>query len=89
MAARKKITCITRTNKTDFHEHISHVGSAGWKDAAETAIRNIENGYYGYYVLKGGHDVKVVVASRNGRKYLKTENDGDSPDNLLRLPECK
>jgi len=30
-----------------------------------------------------------IVASRNGRKYLKTTTDGDRPDNLLSLAECK
>ncbi|WP_414648332.1 DUF3892 domain-containing protein, partial [Dinghuibacter sp.] len=35
-----------------------------------------------------GRSVNVVVAQRNGRKYLKTEADAYRPDNLLSLPEC-
>lgn len=30
----------------------------------------------------------VVAVSRNGNKYVKTQNDGDQPNNLLKLPEC-
>jgi hypothetical protein len=30
-----------------------------------------------------------VVASRLGVKYLKTVRDGESPDNLLSLPDCR
>ena len=29
-----------------------------------------------------------VAVSHYGNKYLKTENDGEQPDNLLALPEC-
>ncbi|MDD5382312.1 MAG: DUF3892 domain-containing protein, partial [Candidatus Margulisbacteria bacterium] len=28
------------------------------------------------------------VAIRSGRKYLKTEADGEAPNNLLSLPTC-
>ena len=30
----------------------------------------------------------VIVAVHNGNKYIKTENDGLHPNNLLALPEC-
>jgi hypothetical protein len=32
---------------------------------------------------------ELEVVPRNGKKYVKTKNDGDEPDNLLRRPECK
>jgi hypothetical protein len=35
-----------------------------------------------------GRTVWVKVAVHGGRKYLKTENDGYSPDNLLALRDC-
>jgi hypothetical protein len=31
----------------------------------------------------------IVGTSRYGHKYLKTEADGEQPDNLLSLPECR
>lgn len=41
-----------------------------------------------FYSFVGGHERNVIVATRNGTKYLKTEADSDTPDNLLSLPEC-
>lgn len=52
------------------------------------AIAGIENGTYRFFVNAGGRSVRVVVAVRLGRKYLKTEADGETPNNLLSLPEC-
>lgn len=83
--SRLQVTCIT---KNSDYERITHIGGAGWRHSEEEAIRNIENGWSEYHISKNGHDVKVIVSSRNGRKYLKTVNDGDSPDNLLSLPRC-
>lgn len=37
---------------------------------------------------RGGRPAKVVVAIRNGRKFLKTESGGAEPDGLPRLPGC-
>jgi hypothetical protein len=33
-------------------------------------------------------DAGKTVATRLGRKYLKTIADADQPNNLLALPEC-
>jgi len=30
----------------------------------------------------------IVSNSAAGNKYLKTQNDGEQPNNLLSLPEC-
>ncbi|WP_293875992.1 MULTISPECIES: DUF3892 domain-containing protein [unclassified Sphingomonas] len=36
-----------------------------------------------------GSTVQVIVArSVSGNKYLKTQSDGEQPNNLLSLPEC-
>ena len=43
---------------------------------------------WNYYTSVNGHSAWVIVAVHNGRKYLKTQADGYSPDNLLALPEC-
>ncbi len=40
------------------------------------------------YVIVGGREVKVVLATHEGREYLKTEADGYAPNNLPNLPEC-
>jgi hypothetical protein len=94
MASRIQIMCINKTDRYNAHERIRSVGGINhdrtrWKLSQEDAIRGIENGQYSFYVAVGGHVVNVIVAvSRYGNKYLKTDNDGDQPDNLLSLPEC-
>lgn len=87
--ARLQVTCINKRDRTSAHERISHIGGTGWKHTDDTAIYNINNRINEYYVSKNGHTVNVIVATKNSRPYLKTENDGDSPDNLLSLPECQ
>ena len=44
---------------------------------------------FDFFVNAGGCAMRVVVAIRSGQKYLKTVADGESPDNLLRLHECR
>src|SRR4051812_21320210 len=90
--ARIEIKCVNKTNRISPHERITHVGGysdKAWKITQESAIAFIENGEWEFYVRVGGNSVNVIVAvSRFGNKYLKTENDGEQPNNLLSLPEC-
>lgn len=52
-------------------------------------IDMIENHHDTFYVERPtGHVVELVVAEREGRKFVKTEADGEKPDNLLSLPTC-
>jgi hypothetical protein len=94
MADRVRVECINKTNRTDPHERISHIGGPNpngsrWKLAEADAIAGIEDGRWSFYVERPqGDRVEVIVASRLGRKYLKTTADGDMPNNLLSLPEC-
>lgn len=84
----RQVTCINKRDHYNAHERITHIGGAGWRLAESVAIHNIKAGYENYYVTKNNRQVKVVVDSRNGREYLKTEDDGYEPNNLLALPEC-
>lgn len=90
-----QIRCINKTDRMDPAERIKAVGGLNdngtrWKLSLDDAIRGVESGKYRFYVERpAGQRVWVVVAiSASGRKYLKTENDGQQPNNLLSLPEC-
>lgn len=88
MAIRLEITCIIRTDRTDPHERIKFVGGNGFRYALSEAIRRSEEQINEFWTQGGGKVANVIVATHNGRKYLKTTNDGVQPDNLLALPTC-
>ncbi len=95
MAARHRILCINKSDRYNPHERILSVGGitpdgGRWKLSQEKAVEGIRNGTYEFYVLVGGSEVKVIVAtSAFGNYYIKTEADGEHPNNLLSLPECQ
>ena len=92
MAGRFQIRCINKDDRRNVYERITHVGGVGttrWRLTVEDVIQRIESGAESFYVNRPqGDTVDVTVATRLGRKYLKTKADGDEPNNLLSLPEC-
>jgi hypothetical protein len=82
-----KVTCINTRDFVSPELRITHIGGWGWKFTLEETIDHIETGRLRCYATVDGEDVWLVVATRHGRKYLKTENDGDEPTALLTLPE--
>ena len=90
-----QVLCINKSDRSDPHERITHIGGINsgdgirWKLTQESAIEGIESGKWSFYVSVNGNTVNVIVSvSRYGNKYLKTESDGEHPNNLLSLPEC-
>ncbi|UEG51450.1 DUF3892 domain-containing protein [Mucilaginibacter daejeonensis] len=59
-----------------------------WMLSLPKAILCIEQGQYNFYISVNGPVRKIILALRHGNKYLRTEADRDTPDNLLSLPEC-
>lgn len=85
-----RITCINKSDRHNPHERIRNIGgteSGGWKLTLDQAIAEIRKGNK-FWVHAGGKSVWVEIARHNGHEYLKTEADGDQPNNLLSLPEC-
>jgi hypothetical protein len=91
--ANYEIKCINKIDRNDPTERIQRVGGysngSNWKITVAEAIGYIESKQHSFYVTKNGKTVWVIVAvSRYGNKYIKTEADGNEPNNLLSLPEC-
>lgn len=89
-----EIKCINKSDRYNPHERILNVGGINgdgtrWKLSQQQAIDGTENDRWRFYVSVQGKSVWVIVSkSASGNKYLKTEADGEHPNNLLSLPEC-
>ena len=89
-----QIKCINKSDRYDPHERIKNIGGTNpngerWKLTQQEAVEGIETGKYDFYVSVQGKTVPVIVAtSKYDNKYIKTEADGEQPNNLLSLPEC-
>jgi Protein of unknown function (DUF3892) len=93
MADAVQVSCINKRDRQDRWERISHVGGVNadgnrWKLTEEAAIKGIADGKWKFYTHVDGKSAWVIIATHNGRKYLKTEADTSTKDNLLSLPEC-
>lgn len=93
MAGNVQIKCINKSDRLNPHERIRNIGGVNpdgtrWKLTLNEAIQHIKNGKYSFYVSVNGKSVDVIIARHTGYEYLKTENDGDQPNNLLSLDEC-
>lgn len=90
MAVRREVTCVNKSDRKNAHDRITHIGGANWKLTQEEAISGIKSGRWSFFVKKGGSEVDVIVATAaSGHQYLKTKPDGEQPNNLLNLPECR
>ena len=66
-----------------------HPGEYWSPVSKDAAIRDIENNIHSYYVIVSGMkvDVKVINDTRKG-KYLRTDPDKTTGNNLDHLPDC-
>ena len=97
MAESVQVSCIRKFGSHyDPHERIQGLGGIHggkrWYLVEADIIAELEKPAntrrWNFYTSVGGHSAWVIVATHNSRKYLKTEADGYSPDNLLSLQDC-
>ncbi|MDR3486656.1 MAG: DUF3892 domain-containing protein [Bradyrhizobium sp.] len=87
-----EIQCVNKQPRYNPHERIQNVGGtrangARFKITQPACIQEIKSGEQ-FVVRQAGRIVRVIIATHSGHEYIKTENDGIQPDNLLALPEC-
>ena len=91
MTTTHQITCII-PDGSDPDRRIDSVGgydASAWTLKLDDAIAGIEDGRWRFWTVDANRNSTwVVIARRNGKKYLKTEADGVEPNNLLALPRC-
>jgi len=89
--ARLHVTCINKhPTHQDRHHRIQAIGGNWGKHTEDQAISNIERGVNSYYTTGGGQEANVKVQKHSsGKKYLITDKDTTTRDNLLSLPECR
>jgi Protein of unknown function (DUF3892) len=93
MASRHRVQCIAKSDRQNPHERRQRIGGVNpngtrWNVSESDAIVGMEQGNWSFFVQVGAATVDIVIASRDGREYLKTKSDGERPDNLLSLAQC-
>lgn len=86
--ADRQVTHAHRDDEGDILA-VCWKGSDGLKYSARTdVINHIESATHRYFVAEQAPSVWVLVKSRNGVKYIATEADSTSKNNLDNLPAC-
>lgn len=89
-----RVDCVVRRDHPSAHHRVQAIGGESrdgqpWRLSEEAAIAAIDDERAIFYIeWPRGHRVDLVVAQGLGKRYLKTEIDGELPDRLLALPDC-
>ncbi len=81
---------VTSTRKDDDGDITALCNPSEWWSprSKADAISDIENEDYGYYVEVGGERVSIHVVQGASGKYLRTDPDKTTGNNLDDLPDC-
>jgi len=86
--ADRQVTHAHRNDQGDILA-VCWKGADGLKYTSRSdVLSDIESSTNRYYVHEQAPSVWVLVRTRNGVKYLTTEADAKSPNNLDNLPAC-
>jgi hypothetical protein len=88
---RRAVSSVSRAYSSDPLERIDSIGGFNsdrtrWVLSQTAAIAKIEAGQDEFYVRSGEENVKLVVLTKSGEKYLQSEREHTHPDELLQLP---
>jgi hypothetical protein len=92
-----RITCITKDAGNHENPHVA-IGTLGWvnpqtgeQDRSTRVVMHdwVKEGGEAYVEYGNVRARLLAVISPRGNKYVKTQADNTSSDNLLRLPECR
>lgn len=91
MATNIQVSFINKRLRKSLHQRVASIGGIAdgteWKVSEQEAIAAIRSGAYRFYVAIGGRNLEIIVASHEGRHYLKTSEDDHASNQLLNLPE--
>ena len=93
MAQNYLVVGTWRPNRSSItHEHITRLvyydpaKAENWWIKIAAAIKQIENGDSIYFVHEGGRSTNLTIVNGRNGKYLRTNADSTTRDNLLSLP---
>jgi hypothetical protein len=90
-----RVECVVRREHPSAHHRVQAIGGRSrdgqpWRLSEEATIAAIDNERATFYVeWPQGHRLNVVVGQGLGKRYIKTEGDGELPERLLALPDCE
>lgn len=85
--ADRRVTATGKDTDGDILR-LCHAGEWWSPRGRASVINDIESNAHTYYVEDRRGRSDIHVSSRNGRKYLRTDPDGRSSNNLDNLPDC-
>ncbi len=87
---RHAVSSVNRAYSRDPLDRIEAIGGVNadrtrWQLSQAAVIAAIEAGTDEFFVKASECEVKLIVLSHNGQKYLKTEREKTHPNDLLTL----
>jgi hypothetical protein len=89
---KERLIAVGGSNNPEGWNFFGRIDWGEWVQPIDDVVALIESGTWEFFVIVkaprrgGAKRVAVVVASRFGRKYIKTVRDDVTPNNLLALP---